>query len=98
MVEARSSHRVRSVASRRNGARDGQGRISGARSRGEMTLEFTAGAVSEFKSIRAYTLEKWGAKQEQVYLDSLWAKFEEIVGSPNKWRARDDLFLGCRIA
>jgi plasmid stabilization system protein ParE len=43
-----------------------------------MTLDFTAAAVSDLRSIAGYTLEKWGAQQEQIYLDSLWAKFEEF--------------------
>jgi toxin ParE1/3/4 len=63
-----------------------------------MTLDFTPAAVSDLRSIRAYTLETWGAEQEQKYLDSLWARFEEIIAAPRKWRARNDLFPGCQIA
>ena len=63
-----------------------------------MTLEFTPAAVSDLRSIRAYTLEKWGPEQEQVYLDSIWRKFEEIIARPGKWRFRNDLFPGCQIA
>ena len=63
-----------------------------------MTLEFTAAALSAVRRIRAYTSEKWGPQQEASYLDGLWTKFEEIIGSPSKWRARDDLFPGCKIA
>jgi toxin ParE1/3/4 len=42
--------------------------------------------------------EKWGAEQEHLYIDALWEKFKEILGSPGKWRARPDLFPGCQIA
>ncbi|MCH7228464.1 type II toxin-antitoxin system RelE/ParE family toxin [Haloferula sp. A504] len=63
-----------------------------------MTLEFTRAAVSELQSIRSYTLGTWGAEQEQRYLDDLWGKFEEILAGPTRWRQRDDLFPGCRIA
>lgn len=63
-----------------------------------MTLEFTEAAVSDLQSIRNYTLEAWGADQEQLYLDALWDKFEEILGNPLRWRFRDDLFPGCQIA
>ena len=63
-----------------------------------MTLDFTAAAISDLRSIRTYTIENWGADQEQVYLDSLWAKFEEILDTPGKWRRRNDLFPGCQIA
>src|SRR5438552_2374725 len=37
-------------------------------------------------------------EQEQIYLDSLWAKFEEILAAPGKCRVRNDLFSGCQIA
>jgi toxin ParE1/3/4 len=64
-----------------------------------MTLDFTPAAISDLRSIRLYTLEKWGAEQEQIYLDSLWAKFEQILATPDKkWRVRNDLFPGCQIA
>jgi toxin ParE1/3/4 len=63
-----------------------------------MTLEFTPAALSDLRSIREYTLEKWGPRQEQKYLESLWAKFESILANPEKWRGRDDLFPGCQIA
>jgi toxin ParE1/3/4 len=63
-----------------------------------MTLDFTAVAVSDLRSIRAYTLENWGARQEQIYLDSLWGKFEEILAHPAKFRFRNDLFPACQIA
>lgn len=41
-----------------------------------MILEFTTAAVSDLQSIRNYTLQAWGAEQEQRYLDALWKKFE----------------------
>ena len=63
-----------------------------------MTLDFTPAAVSDLRTIRAYTLDRWGPKQEQIYLDGLWNKFEEILASPEKWRFRADLFPGCQIA
>lgn len=63
-----------------------------------MTLDFTAAAISDLESISAYTLEKWGSDQEQLYLDALWARFEEILVSPENWRFRNDLFPDCQIA
>ena len=33
-----------------------------------MTLDFTAAAISDLRSIRGYTLENWGPQQEQ----SIW--------------------------
>lgn len=63
-----------------------------------MTLDFTEAAVSDLRSIRDYTLEMWGADQEQLYLDSLWDKFEQILREPQRRRFRDDLFPNCQIA
>ncbi|MFT4692840.1 MAG: type II toxin-antitoxin system RelE/ParE family toxin [Verrucomicrobiia bacterium] len=63
-----------------------------------MTLEFTDAAVSDLQSIRNYTLAKWGERQEQVYLDAMWDRFEEILTEPNRSRAREDLFPGCQLA
>jgi toxin ParE1/3/4 len=63
-----------------------------------MRLEFTKAAASDLQSIRSYTFETWGAEQEQCYLDDLWKKFEEILADPTRWRQREDLFPGCRIA
>jgi hypothetical protein len=34
-----------------------------------MTLDFTPAAVSDLRSIRAYTLATWGPRQEQIYLE-----------------------------
>jgi toxin ParE1/3/4 len=63
-----------------------------------MILDFTKAAVSDLQSIRSYTLETWGSEQEQRYLHALWEKFEEILADPARWRRREDLFPGCRIA
>ena len=63
-----------------------------------MTLDFTRAAVSDLQSIRNYTLETWGQEQEQIYLNSLWSKFEEIQSNPKSCKRRDDLFPGCQIA
>ena len=63
-----------------------------------MTLEFTHAAIADLQSIRSYTLQVWGAEQEQVYLDSVWKKFGDLLANPERWRKRDDLFPGCQIA
>lgn len=63
-----------------------------------MTLDFTDAAVSDLQSIRNYTLQTWGPKQEERYLNALWRKFEEILADPKRWRHRDDLFPGCQLA
>ena len=63
-----------------------------------MNLEFTKAAVADLRSIRQYTLETWGGEQEEVYLNNLWSKFEDILDDPSLWRFRSDLFPGCQIA
>jgi toxin ParE1/3/4 len=63
-----------------------------------MTLEFTDAAVSDLQSIRNYTLEKWGERQEEIYLDAMWDRFEEILIEPERWRFREGLFPGCQLA
>lgn len=63
-----------------------------------MTLEFTHAAIADLQSIRSYTLQVWGGEQEQVYLDSVWKKFGDLLANPERWRKRDDLFPGCQIA
>ena len=63
-----------------------------------MTLEFTHAAIADLQSIRSYPLLAWGAEQEQIYLDSLWKKFGELLANPERWRKRNDLFTDCQIA
>ena len=58
-----------------------------------MKLTFTHAVLENLRSIRAYTLETWGAEQE-----SRWAKFESIRLDPSHYRLRPNLFPGCRIA
>ena len=63
-----------------------------------MILDLTEAAVADLQSIAEYTRDSWGSAQEQIYLESLWSRFEEILDDPAKWRGRPDLFPGCQIA
>ena len=63
-----------------------------------MRLILTEAALEDLRSIRAYTMESWGAGQEQHYLDSLWSRMEALRVNPERYRLRGDLFPGCRIA
>jgi toxin ParE1/3/4 len=63
-----------------------------------MTLDFTHAAIADLQSIRDYTLSMWGEQQEASYLDAMWSRFSEMLKSPNRWKKREDLFPGCRIA
>ena len=63
-----------------------------------MKLEITPAALDDLRSIRAYTLDRWGAAQEQVYLDQIWSRFEDIMEDSSRFRFRHDLFPDCQIA
>jgi toxin ParE1/3/4 len=61
-------------------------------------LELTLAALEDLRSIRNYTLETWGAAQEQAYLDGMWRRFGEISENPGLCRFREDLFPSCQLA
>lgn len=63
-----------------------------------MKLVLTEAALDDLRSIRTYTLERWGASQEERYLAHIWARITVIRATPDRFRRRDDLFPGCRIA
>jgi toxin ParE1/3/4 len=63
-----------------------------------MKLALTEAALEDLRSIRRYTLETWGAEQEELYLDKLWLRIEAIRSDPFRYRLCEDLFPGCRIA
>ena len=63
-----------------------------------MKLEITPAALEDLRSIRAYTLDRWGAVQEQRYPDQLWRRFEDIMEDSSRFRFRHDLFPDCQIA
>lgn len=63
-----------------------------------MKLELTDAALADIQSIRCYTLEQWGERQEELYLQALWEKLELISKYPQQYRSRNDLFPGCQLA
>ncbi len=73
-------------------------RIFGRGAQGPVKIELTLAALDDLRSIRAYTLERWGPDQEQQYLDQIWNKFDNILSDPSTFRFRQDLFPGCQIA
>ena len=64
----------------------------------KLELELTPAALADLRSIRAYTLERWGEAQEAAYLDRMWDKFETLLADSAPYRFRPDLFPGCQIA
>ena len=63
-----------------------------------MKLALTPAALADLRSIRAYTLERWGPTQEMVYLDQMWEKFETLLADSSYYRSRPELFPGCQVA
>ncbi len=63
-----------------------------------MKLLLTEAALDDLQSIRDYTLKTWGSEQEETYLNKLWSRIELIRSDPLRYRLRDELFPGCRIA
>ena len=63
-----------------------------------MKLILSPSAISDLQSISEYTLQTWGAEQEEHYLKGLWKKLAEIRSSPESYRLREDLVKGCRSA
>ena len=51
-----------------------------------MLLEFSDDAKADLQSIAQYTLDTWGEEQEELYLKRIYAKCEEIVQAPERWR------------
>lgn len=63
-----------------------------------MKLELTPAALADLRSIRTYTLERWGPTQGMDYLDQMWEKFEILLADSAPYRFRPDLFPGCQVA
>lgn len=63
-----------------------------------MNLIFSPSAIGDLREISDYTLQTWGAEQEDRYLKGLWGKLAEIQSSPESCRLREDLAKGCRSA
>ena len=51
-------------------------------------------AILDLQIISEYTLETWGADQEEIYPKSLWEKFATIQSAPEKYPVREDLAQG----
>jgi toxin ParE1/3/4 len=63
-----------------------------------MKLIFSPSAIRDLQGISDYTLQTWGADQEDRYLKDLWGKLAAIQASPESYRLREDLAKGCRSA
>ena len=63
-----------------------------------MKFDLTEAAIADIRSIRRYTVRLWGERQDQIYQDRLWKRFEEILTHPSSYRFRHDLFPGCQLA
>jgi len=63
-----------------------------------MKLVLTDAALDDLRSIRDYTLETWGEVQEERYLRKIWSRIESLRADPFRYRLREELFPGCRLA
>ena len=63
-----------------------------------MKFILSLSAIRDLQSISAYTLQNWGAEQEDIYLKGLWKKLAAIQFDPSSFRLREDLVKGCRSA
>lgn len=62
-----------------------------------MRLRLSKLAYGDLDSIYSQTFDRWGPEQADRYLHALWTAFDGIVETPERWRRRDALYLGCRI-
>ena len=63
-----------------------------------MKLDLTEAAIEDLRSIREYTLRTWGERQEEMYLERFWNRFEKLLNEPSIYRFRHDLFPDCQLA
>lgn len=63
-----------------------------------MKPHFSEFAQKDIRNIADYTYENWGEEQEVEYLRSIDTRVQEIAGSPERFRPRNDLFRGCQVA
>ena len=63
-----------------------------------MNLILSPSAIRDLQVISDYTVQTWGAEQENRYLIGLWGKLAEIQSNPDSCPLRDGLAKGCRSA
>ena len=61
-----------------------------------LNLNLTATANQDLHDIYAYSLEKWGQKQADVYFKQLENSFYLLLDNPNLGKQRNDLKQGYR--
>jgi toxin ParE1/3/4 len=62
-----------------------------------MRIRLSKLALGDLDSIYSATVAKWGKEQADRYLGEIWAAFEKVVQTPERWRLRTELHPGCRI-
>ena len=62
-----------------------------------MRLRFSKLALGDLDSIYSDTIEKWGREQADRYVGIIWATFEKVAQTPERWHLRNELHPGCRI-
>ena len=63
-----------------------------------MKFILSPAAIRDLQSISDYTLQNWGAEQEELYLKGLWEELAAIQADPGSHQLREDLAKECRSA
>ena len=63
-----------------------------------MILRLSKSAKRDLQGISQYTQKTWELEQEELYLNALFSRLEQIKEDPKRWRNRDELFLGSQSA
>lgn len=70
--------------------------LSPERSRGVARYRLTPRALSDLDAIAVFSLDDWGPKQTQTYLDQVAKRFQWLAENPTIGRMRDDVAEGYR--
>ena len=57
-----------------------------------MILRLSKSAKRDLQGISRYTKKTWGLEQEELYLNALFDRLEQIKDDPKRWKERDELF------
>ena len=61
-----------------------------------MKLKLSESSQQDLRHISQYTLRQWGKKQEHLYLNELYDRFEEILTDPTLGKQRNTLYPGAQ--
>lgn len=59
-------------------------------------LRMRVAARNDIKATLIFTEQRWGAEQRRRYRAQLYEAMESLLDYPERGRARDEQFVGCR--